>query len=216
MKVVVFSESPADEAAIRILVDALLGTSTEPIQPPRLESRRGFGNLEKLLPTVFKHVYYRTDAAGLVVVADSNGSPLHTDDHEGSKFAANECRLCRLRASVHAAQRQVAPVPGRGPLGVAIGLACPAVEAWYHCGADPHATEAAWARDLAAGASAPQYIRELKSDVYGTDRPCLALETAKATEAARRLAGNLDELERHFPAGFGSLARDVRGWECSG
>ena len=45
-----------------------------------------------------------------------------------------------------------------------------------------------------------------------TERPSIQLETQRMTEEARRLAQDLDELERWFPAGFGTFARDVRSW----
>jgi hypothetical protein len=41
------------------------------------------------------------------------------------------------------------------------------------------------------------------------------LETERATDAARRLvatAGGLESLERLFPAGFATMAREVRSW----
>jgi hypothetical protein len=95
---------------------------------------------------------------------------------------------------------------GRTPLRVAIGLAVPAIEAWYRCGLDPQVTEAGWAAHAAA------YTRNtLKQAVYGMERPSLELETQRAVEAAQRLAGNLPMLEQLFP-GFRTLAEGVRGW----
>jgi hypothetical protein len=212
MKVTILSESAADEAAIRILVDAVLGVATQSATFPRLEFRRGFDNVMGLLPAVLKHVYYQTDADGLVVVVDSNGTALHALEHEQSGCAARACRLCRIREVLDETRSTLRPVAPRGPLRIAVGLACPAVEAWYLCGPDPHATEAAWARDLAAEADAPTHIRQLKQAVFGTDRPGLALETERATAAARRLAGDVAALETAFPWGFGALARALRAW----
>jgi hypothetical protein len=40
----------------------------------------------------------------------------------------------------------------------------------------------------------------------------LALETRRAEEEARRLAGSIHLLENEFPLGFGHLARAVRRW----
>ena len=76
MKVSVLSESSADEAAIRILVDGILGTETEPIPPPRLRTR-GWPSVLKDVPTVVRHLHYRTDADAFVLVVDSDDSPLH-------------------------------------------------------------------------------------------------------------------------------------------
>ena len=76
MKVAVLSESPADEAAIRILVEGLLGRTIEPPPMPPIRSR-GHDAVVASLPTVLKHLHYRTDAEALVVVLDSDRSPVH-------------------------------------------------------------------------------------------------------------------------------------------
>jgi len=208
MRVAILSESAADEAALRVLVDGILGAPTERVPLQRFEHRRGWPNLLAVAPAVFKHLHYRTDADALVVVADSNGTPLH---RVGSP-PDEQCRLCKLHAALSTERLRVATVPGRAPLRTAIGLACPAIEAWYQCGVDPHATEVAWARDLAGGIRPTQRTRELKLAVYGTHRPSLAMETAAATQAARRLVRDLTAIEVNFPAGFGALVNDVRAW----
>jgi hypothetical protein len=53
MKVAVLSESPADEAAIRIMVDRLLGQETHPVALPPLRSR-GWPSVREILPSVYK------------------------------------------------------------------------------------------------------------------------------------------------------------------
>jgi hypothetical protein len=58
----------------------------------------------------------------------------------------------------------------------------------------------------------PYTKASLKTLVYGTDRPSLQLETERATAAARRLAGSLDEVIDRFPNGFGPLASEIRSW----
>jgi len=75
MKVAIYGESPADEAALRILVDGLLGAPTEAIGFPWLKSR-GWPSILQNLPKVLQYLHYQTDAQGLVVVVDSNRSPL--------------------------------------------------------------------------------------------------------------------------------------------
>jgi len=212
MKVAIFSESAADDAAVRILVDALWGAPTEPATLQRFESRRGCQNVLKNTPVLFRHLHYQTDADALVVVLDSNGSPLHAAQHDEAAPTDEDCRLCELRREIAAARRHLHPVPGRAVLRTAFGLACPSIEAWYRCGLDSHASEAAWARDLAAGVRAPTYIRNLKQAVYGTDRPSLTAETECATREARRLAADLSLLATHFPGGFGALMKDIRAW----
>jgi hypothetical protein len=212
MKLAIFSESAADDAAVRILVDALWGAQTEAATLQRFESRRGCHNVLKNTPVLFRHLHYQTDADALVVVLDSNGSPLHTAQHDEAAPADEDCRLCELRREIAAARRHLRPVPGRAALHTGFGLACPAIEAWYRCGLDSHATEAAWARDLSAGTSAPTYISALKRTVYEADRPSLPHEIECATREAHRLAAGLSLLETSFPGGFGALARDVRSW----
>jgi hypothetical protein len=93
----------------------------------------------------------------------------------------------------------------------AVGLAVPAIEAWYLCGFDPQVTELAWldgqARDV------PPYTRrELKWRVYGTDRPSLGFEIQQALVSLGRHHGDLRQLEADFPGGFGGMARDLREW----
>jgi hypothetical protein len=211
MKVAIFCESAADEAGIRILVDAVVGTPTEPFELDKFRARRGWPSVPNSLPAVVRHLHYQTEADALVAVVDANGSPLHSAECDPGQ-ADPRCRLCHMRRIIASVSQGLGQVPGRGPLLTAIALAAPAIEAWWLCGRDLHATEVAWERDRAAGASAPVYIRTLKQLVYGTDRPSLPLETSRAEEAARSLATQIGELERHFPIGFGAFARVVRAW----
>jgi len=211
MKVAIFCESAADEAGIRILVDALLGMPSEPFELDKFRARRGWPSVPNSLPAVVRHLYYQTEADALVTVADARGSPLHSAKCD-PRQADPKCRLCYMRQIITSTTQRLGPVPNRRPLLTAIALAVPAIEAWWACGCNPHATEAAWERDRATGASAPVHIRKLKQAVYGTDRPQLALETSRAVEEARRVAAQIGELERHFPAGFGAFAQDVRTW----
>ena len=94
----------------------------------------------------------------------------------------------------------------------AIGLAVPAIEAWYLCGLDPHVNEATWARKLEQGERITYTRNALKRSVYRTERPTIDIMTRHAIEAATRLASDLSEIERLFPGGFGSFVRDVRNW----
>ena len=74
MKVAILSESSADDAALRILVDGVLGVRTEEIDLSGTLRSRGWPAVRTVLPVVLKYLQYRTDADGLVVVADSNHS----------------------------------------------------------------------------------------------------------------------------------------------
>jgi hypothetical protein len=210
MRVAVLSESPADEAAIRIILNSVLGVETRPVTSPPLRSR-GWPSVLRVLPTVMKHLHYQTDADALVVVVDSDDSPVHRAEHESPGGEEGRCRLCQLRHTARIESGRLRPVPGREAIRTAVGLAVPAVEAWYLCGVDARVNEATWVGGLQEGRTA--YTRsELKEAVYGTDRPSIQIETLRAVEAAKRLANNLDELQLLFPNGFGAFARDVKSW----
>jgi hypothetical protein len=165
----------------------------------------------RILSPALKQLYYHTDAEALVVVVDSDHAPVHQEVHEQPGGADKHCRLCLLRQAVAQAQGRLHLRSGRPPIKIALGVAVPAVEAWYQCGIDPHVTEAAWIVALQSR-SYPYTKKSLKQAVYGMDRPPLTLETRRATEEAQRLAQNLTLLERLFPAGFGPLIQGIRSW----
>ena len=210
MKGAVLSESPADEAAIRILIDGIIGRPTQSVDMPPIRTR-GDSGVFTILPTVLKHLHYRTDADALVIVVDSDLTPVHKPEHEESGGADERCKLCKIRQIVDSVLDQLRPVPGRSQIKVAVGIAVPAVEAWYRCGRDPRVTEAAWIVGLPSGPF-PYTKTRLKEDVYGKSRPSLEFETHRATEEARRLVQDLQILEQCFPTGFGTLADEVRSW----
>lgn len=210
MKVAILSESEADEAAIRILVEGILGSATQPSDPPRLQTR-GWPAVYRLLPSVLDHLHYHTEAEALVVVVDGDLSPVHHSSHDEPDGAHQRCRLCQLRACITATQRRLRPRVDGSALKTAIGIAVPAIEAWYLCGIDPNVTEAAWVMGLRSGAY-PYTKNRLKEDVYGTNRPSLLQGIQHATMAAQRLVKDLSPLEIWFPNGCGPLMRDVCSW----
>ena len=210
MKVAILSESPADEAAVRVLVEAVLDEPAEDVCLPRLRSR-GWPSVRQVLPGILRHVHYHTDADALVVVVDSNGTPVIVKDDWDANPLASKCRLYQLHDVLEATKANLTPVSGKAPIKTALGLAVPAVEGWYLCGANPNVSENAWVLGLQSRKQ-PYTKNGLKEQVYGTDRPSIHLETEKAVKAARRLAGDVAQLERRFPIGFGSLANDVRAW----
>jgi hypothetical protein len=63
MKVAILSESAADEAAVRVLADAVLRVRTQPAAIAPLRSR-GHGAVVNVLPAVIKQLYYHTDTDG--------------------------------------------------------------------------------------------------------------------------------------------------------
>lgn len=212
MKLAILGESPADEAALRILADSLLGAATRPPQMPSLRTR-GWPSVLNILEPVIKDLHFHTDCEALVVVVDSDNSPIHLQEHENRQTAETECRVCLLSARASRVLSHLTSRPGRLPLKCAFGLAIPAVEAWYRCGIDPHATEAMLIPRLGAGAR--ELKLKLKRDVYGTDRPSLEFELKRAVEEASRLSADIHDLEAFFPAGFGLLAHAIRCWQSS-
>lgn len=210
MKVAIIGESPADEAAVRVLINRVMGRT---VQPVSFSARRapGIAGVFTILPAALKELHYHTDADGIVVVVDTDRSPIHTDVHDQPGKADEHCRLCRLRQVVNRTQDGLRSVPGRLPLKVAFGVAVPTIEAWYRCGIGSRVSEAAWRVAL----QSHSYLytgKSLKQAVYGTDRPALTLETQRAAEEAQRLGQDLILLERLFPAGFGALAQSLRSW----
>ena len=209
MKVAILSESPADEAAIRILVEACL---RQPVEPLPLRRRPGGVDaaFRAIDPTI-RQLHYQRPAEHLVVVVDSNRSPVHTGPARSPCGHAAKCRLCRAWEAVESTLMDLRPVPSCGPVRVAVGLAVPAVEAWYLCGKDPNVSENAWIQGLGAGRF-PYTRAELKRRVYGTDRPSLKLEEARAVQEMQRVVQDMEQLEKRFPAGCGSLVADLRSW----
>jgi hypothetical protein len=211
MKLAVLSESSADEAAVRVLMEGILGQPTEPIALQQFATRRGWTSVRAVLPLVLKHLYFQTDADALAVVLDSDLSPLHEEAHELPGAADPKCRLCGLIDATRQTLGRLPPIQGRPSLRVAAGMAVPTLEAWLRCGLDAQVSEAAWRVFLQTRKWS--YDRNsLKRAVYGTDRPPIQLETLRMTEEAQRLAAILPELEKWFPGGFGAMVRAVRGW----
>jgi hypothetical protein len=164
-----------------------------------------------VLPSVLKHLHYQTSAEALVVIVDSDKSPIHQLAHVESESAVAGCRLCQLRQAVSQVHLRLRAVPNRAPIKIAIGLAVPQVEAWYRCGIDPQVSEASWIQALQSRSYAYDGLK-LKQAVYGTSRPAIVLMKRRATEEANRLAQNLGLLETFFPNGFGSFANEIRKW----
>jgi hypothetical protein len=210
MKVAYFAESPADQAALLILTEAILDVKTDAVTHQGLR-HRGWPAVRTVLPAVLRELHYHTDAEGLVLAVDSNGSPPHLPAHEAPGVLEANCRLCQLRRIAADVFAKVRPRPFAPPLKIAIGLAVPTIEAWLLCGADPHASEAAWINGQKAG-RLPYSKSDLKRQLYGTSHPSLATETVAMQAAAMRLASTLDTLDRLFPHGFRALSRTLQDW----
>lgn len=209
MKVALLSESPADEAAVRVLVESVLGHPITQVHPGL--RARGWPNVAQVLPPVLRHLHFNTDAAGLVVVVDTDDSVVHTAGHEAPGYFHPQCRLCQLRAAYRQTVKRLPPARGRKRVLRCIGVAVPAIEAWYLCGRDDQVSESAWLRGQERG-RVPYTRAELKVRVYGTDRPSLPLTIDCALREVQRHRRDPRRLEADFPNGFGALARDLRSW----
>jgi hypothetical protein len=205
MKVALLSESPADEAALRVLVEAALRTRPEFVSPGF--RARGWPNVAQVLPAVIRHLHFNTATDVLAVVVDSDDSPVHTREHDRPGYFHPHCRMCQLRGVFRHAAKRLPPARGRTHVIRGVGIAVPAIEGWYLCGRDPGVTEAAWIAGQASGR--PPYTRaELKWRVYGTDRPSLFHETRCALREVERHRRDPRRLENDFP-GFAALAHDL-------
>lgn len=210
MKLAILSESPADEAALRVLVGAVMGRPFIPVQAAL--RARGWPSVEQVLPAVLRHLHFNTDADGLVVVVDSDDSPVHTPEHEAPNYHHPFCRICRLRGVYRRTTKNLPPAHGRQRVLRAVGLCVPALEAWLLCGRDASVTEQAWMSGQAID-RVPYTRKELKARVYGTERPSLHHEIHRALEEVARHRSDPRRLENDFPNGFGALARDLRSWK---
>lgn len=207
MKLALLSESPADEAGVRVLAESVLGEQVQRVQP-HLRAR-GWPNVAQVLPSIIRHLHFRTDADGLIVVVDADDTVVHTIDHEAEGYFHPHCRLCQLRAVFRRTTKKLPPARGRSRVLRCVGLAVPAIEAWYLCGRDNTVTEAAWTEGQRSGRQ-PYSRAELKQRVYGTSRPSLQHEIECALREVNRHRGDPRRLEADFPGGFGALAHDLR------
>lgn len=214
MKIAIFSESPADDVSLHLLAQALLAQPLEVVATNRRRAG-GFGAVLSTAAVEFRAAHYNTGADGIIIAVDADDTPPHLPEHELAGGMAADCRACRLLEMIERERRRLHPRPGGQILRCAIALAVPAIEAWYRCGVDVHATEARYIRDFAAGGQFVEVRRRLKRQLYGTDRPTLPEETAVAEREGRRLAAEIDTLEQRFPAGFGLFARMLRDWRTT-
>ena len=210
MKLAILSESPADEAALRVLIEGVLQCKAETVGKPL--RARGWPSVAQVLPAVIRHLHFNTDADGLVVVVDSDDSVVHTARHDDPNYFHPQCRMCQLRAIFRQTAKKLPPAHGRKRVLRGVGVAVPAVEAWYLCGRDERVTEQVWVEGQTVG-RIPYTRGELKWRVYGTDRPSLQLEVECALSEVSRYEKDTRRLENDFP-GFAALARDLREWKA--
>jgi hypothetical protein len=211
MKVAILCESDTDEAAVRILVSALLKEPADAVLRPSLRSG-GWSAVKNALSAVLRDVHYCTDAEALAIIVDSDDSPIHDAAHDEPHVAVGRCRTCQLREII--ARTQLKPRPHGNPVKVAVAVAVPAIEAWYRCSRDEHNNEREWSKQLAALGNMREQRLALKRQVYGSETPPRQHALQRATEEATRLAQDLDVLKRQFPAGFGLFAEQIASWKA--
>jgi hypothetical protein len=213
MQIAIFSESPNDEAVLKILVEGIIGEEIEEVPYPNRLQSRGSGVLRDV-PIVLRGVYYNTEAEFLIIVRDSDDTPIHKKEHdEVNNTETENCRYCQLRKVIDSALENLTPTQGKENLKVAIGVATPAIEAWLLCGVNPRVSEAAWLnKQREEEYSTYNDRKHLKVELYGSDIASSKTMVGRGTESAKRLAENIEQLETLFPQGFGNMANEIRSW----
>ena len=213
MKITIFSESPTDEAAIKILIEAILGEEIEEVPRPNQLRSRGVDAFLQYSPVVIRSAYYQTESEAVVLVCDSNDKPVHIPEHD-EKISADslKCRFCILKRKVDETLESLKPIPNRAMIKVAIGVAVPAIEAWFMCGKQLDPSEDKWIRKQHKGETVRYDKTSLKRKVYG-ERSLKNKRIEIAIQEAERLAKNLELLNEKFPNGFGSLAIETSKWK---
>jgi len=212
MKLTIFSESSDDEAALRILIEAILNEKIEEVPRQNQLRSRGFSSVLTESPVVIRSAYYQTESEAVVIVCDSDDEPVHNQKHEEvNNEESQRCRLCSLKRKVVETLTTLKPLPHREMIKVAIGVAVPSIEAWYLCGGKLAVGEESWIRKL-KGEKVGYDRMSLKTRVYG-ERPFAGKRAEIVFEEATRLAKNLKLLNERFPEGFGSLINEVKSWK---
>ena len=207
MKLAVFSESPIDDSIFAILVAAVYGSSIDVVDNYRTRAG-GWPSVFRELPSVLTKLHFASLAEALVVIVDSNSSPIHTTAHTTPSVEPN-CRLCQLRRVATEKLVHLGDRPHGARIQTAFGLAVPALEAWLLCCTDPHMSEA-----LLRTKTSPHDKIKLKEQLSGAPWPAPPglLAERSMVEATRLAASDLACLETMFPDGFGSMAKDIRSW----
>src|SRR5262245_51865992 len=122
MKIAIVTESPVDEAAVKIFVDAIVGSESE---LATLRARPGgWANIFDALPRIVPILHYnQPEVEALVIVMDSDESTPHLAAHDEPQSDGGDCRLCRARSDLRIALERAHSVPyRRTELKTAIGL----------------------------------------------------------------------------------------------
>ena len=212
MKITIFSESPNDEAVVRILVESILDEEIEEVPPPNQFRSRGIDFFLNLIPAVIKAAYYNTESEAIVLVCDSNDKPVHIPEHEEKDNKDSlKCRFCIVKRKVTETLDSLTVKPNGKMIKVAIGVAVPAIEAWLVCGKKLDVSEGKWI-DKQNGKKVSYNKASLKQKIYG-ERSFKTKRIEIGIEEAKRLTKNLELLEEKFPQGFGNLSKEIKTWK---
>lgn len=214
MKIAIFSEYTTDETVIKILVEGILGEEIEQVPYPNRLQSRGSG-VPRDVPVVLRSVYYNTEADFLIIVRDSDDTPIHRKEHdESNNEEAKKCYFCELRRIVNSELENLTRTPGKENFRIAVGVAVPAIEAWLLCGINPHASEATWInKQKEKDFSTYDDRKHLKVELYDSHIASSKIMTQRGVESAQRLAADIERLETLFPEGFGNMANEIRSWK---
>ncbi len=201
LRLAVFSESPADEAALRIIIAGLYGRPVEPVAT-ELQAR-GWPGVRNILPAVIKKLHFSGQADALVALADADDTSL-LPGISGNRLHELEWRAQSTLGSLppHAGRKR--------PLRFAAAIAAPALEAWLLSPQMPDLNEGPWS--VPDVTRSPSYRAHLKQCLYGTPHPHLELQTRVMVDSARELLSRFSDMEARFPRGFKPLADAVRAW----
>jgi hypothetical protein len=205
----VLTEAPTDDAVAFEIVAAL---RAEPIRlveeiAPRV---RGWPGVQNQLPGFIRRLYYHTEADALAVLVDADLTVVHSAGHTADA-PVRDCRLCELQVVARESLARLAPVSGRRPLRIAIGVPVPALEAWLLAGRDGRASEAAWAQ--ARGDRRYWHLKgALKDAAYGGRHLAEVVMAERARTLIRITLRDGDVLRQSFPGGFGPFADAIVGW----
>ena len=202
MKISVLAESSNDAAVMVELASAALGGPVELINSGF--EMMGWNMIPSVLPAVIKHLHFRSEADGLIVVADSNHSSLEP--------GAPNNRREELRAMAAKIVENLGMLHGRSRIRIAIAVASPALVAWLLFHRYGEISESAWERGLVEKKD-PYTKGVLKQRLYGVQRPSRDIATALRLEAARQVSQRIHELRSRFPLGFGSFFEDLLSWK---
>lgn len=210
MKVAVLSEAATDEAFTRALAEAVLGAPVEVAAHGFRAINLSYNGVRAAIPTVLRHVHFaEPDVAGVMVVVDGDASSVHSAGWRNPVPCAPDCRVCGVRAQALDVLGRVART-GRDQVRLAIGVAYPAIEAWYAFGTQDQITEAEWIIRVNEGRS--NHIKQaLKQATNRRHGPGIDKRVAASGDATR-VAAFMESFRVAFPGGFGAFADDLYRW----